>query len=286
MNIITRKTRSLYLRPPKPPFELNLDHESTRGIVAWWPLGHAGLSKSAIDASGRGWLLTTNNTPTTGAGPRNETSGRGIAAAYATNQNHEFAGAVVTAAPLTLEAWFNPNNVTGSHVLLAISDGAVGGAWFQLYAAGADAGDPLRAQAHHIGKPSETFASTTTSFLADTWQHGCATFTSATSRACYLNGGGVGTDTASATPAAMVRTMVGAFRADPTDSTYYGATNGRIADAIIRNVDLTADEAMARWNARTRWAHYWRLRQKVWSFAPPAAPAGGNRRRRVLMGAV
>jgi hypothetical protein len=146
--------------------------------------------------------------------------------------------AAVTAAPCSMAAWFNPVNVTEDHILISCSQIGANSNWFFLAANGSTAGDPIGASTNFNG--SEALALTSTSFVANTWQHACGVFTSATSRAAYLNGGGVGTDTTNLTPAGINRTFVG--RLSGADGSLFGSLNGAVAEAAIWSAALTAAE--------------------------------------------
>lgn len=107
---------------------------------------------------------------------------------------------------------------------------------FYIQAVGNTAGDPIRASVAAAGSFGE--AATTTGYSANAWQHACGVFTSATSRAAFLNGGGKGTNAISRAPSGLSRTMVGRYNA--------GASNvyadAAIAEAAIWDTDLTDAE--------------------------------------------
>jgi hypothetical protein len=146
--------------------------------------------------------------------------------------------AAITAAPCTMAAWFNPVNVTEDHILISCSRSASSDNWFFLAANGVTAGDPIAAST--ISGGTEALALTSTSFAANTWQHACGVWTAANSRAAYLNGGGVGTNSTSVTPTSIDRTYVG--RLTGFDGSLYGSMNAAIAEAAIWNAALTAAE--------------------------------------------
>lgn len=148
--------------------------------------------------------------------------------------------AAITAAPCTLAAWFNPVNVTEDHILISCSQIGAASNWFFLAANGSTAGDPVAASTNSSG--SEALALSSTSFVANSWQHGCAVFTSATSRTAYLNGGGAGNDTTNLTPSGINRTYVG--RLTGPDGSLYGSMNGAMAEAAIWSAALTAAEVL------------------------------------------
>jgi hypothetical protein len=148
--------------------------------------------------------------------------------------------AAITAAPCTMSAWFNPVNVTEDHILISCSQIGANSNWFFLAANGTTGGDPVAASTNLNG--SEALATTSTSFVANSWQHACGVFTSATSRAAYLNGGGVGTNATNLTPSGINRTFVG--RLSGADGSLFGSMNGAIAEAAIWSAALDAGEVL------------------------------------------
>lgn len=107
---------------------------------------------------------------------------------------------------------------------------------FYIQAVGNTAGDPIRASVAAAGSFGE--AATTTGYSANAWQHACGVYTSATSRAAFLNGGGKGTNATNRAPSGLSRTMVGRYNT--------GASNvysdAAIAEAAIWDTDLTDAE--------------------------------------------
>ena len=119
----------------------------------------------------------------------------------------EYGGAVLTAYPFTMACWFNVANITGDHYLMSIADVSTGTNWWALVAFGSVAGDPVSLASRSGG--STNFANTSTGFSASTWTHACGVGTSATSRNSYINGGSVGSNTTSSTPAGLDNTGIG-----------------------------------------------------------------------------
>lgn len=146
------------------------------------------------------------------------------------------AGAGVTAAPLTLACWANLSDVTNSQRLMAVRDDSGLSDAFALQAAGAVAGDPVRAVTAAAGVSSA--ADSTTGYSANVWFHACAVFdiTTGTDRAAFINGGSKGTQTTDRTPAGIAETII-------ADNTL--GPNGIIAEAAIWNVNLTDAEVAA-----------------------------------------
>lgn len=153
----------------------------------------------------------------------------------------EATSGVVTAVPLTMSCWFNLDNATANQTLMSVSASGATSARFAMIAAGAAVNDPLRAAVQAGGTVVNAEAGT---FLADTWHHGCAVFTSATSRTIYLDHATSGTNTTNITPnAALInRTNL----ASQWGSGARGVTaNGEIMEAAIWNVALEDAEIKA-----------------------------------------
>jgi hypothetical protein len=140
----------------------------------------------------------------------------------------------VTAVPLTMACWFNPDVVSALDYLICIADSGADTDWFSLEANGA-AGDVVRARTNAT---TGVFASTSATFVAGTWQHAAAVFESTTSRAAYLDGGNKGTNTTSKTPSGLDRIGL-ACQATLTPTLFL---SGLIAEAAIWDVALTDDE--------------------------------------------
>lgn len=143
----------------------------------------------------------------------------------------------ITAVPLTVAGWFYPTSATANYDLIFIRD-AAGGAgqnYFGIYlspASDSKVGAAVSAAA------AENIASTTTTYSANTWNHAAASFTSATLRTAYLNGGGKATNTTNRTPTTIASITVGGF----FTSSLFSAMNGRIAEVCVYDVVLTDDE--------------------------------------------
>ena len=154
-----------------------------------------------------------------------------------TSQYFNTASTPVTVAPLTLAAWFYPNNVTTNFALMSVTDNVEAGSnRFGITVLGAVAGDPIQAFAQTSSATGTT--NSTSAFLANTWQHACGVFESTTSRSIYLNGGNSATNTTLVTPTAD-RIRIGARFSSGSAGIYF---LGRIAEVGIWNVALTAAE--------------------------------------------
>lgn len=147
--------------------------------------------------------------------------------------------AAVTAAPMTLAAWANPNNTTDAHIVLAVLDSGVADPnsdSFYISFTGSAGGDPVQAFTAESGTFSG--ASTSTSFSAGVWQHACGVFASTTDRSVFLNGAGKGTNATLRNPSGITRTSIGFWE---TSAASFPA-NASVAEAAIWNAALTDDE--------------------------------------------
>lgn len=154
----------------------------------------------------------------------------------ASNQRLEYAGAVVSAYPCTMACWFYSTAITTVQTLMGVVNSG-NSAWQRLALFGTVAGDPVRAQTSNGGAAN---ADTTTGYSANTWHHACGVFTSATSRAAFIDGGSKGTDATSRAFPTIANTRFASIDASTTQT-----MAGRIAEAAIWNVALTDDEVAA-----------------------------------------
>lgn len=152
------------------------------------------------------------------------------------SQYLQYGTAVVTAAPLTLAAWFNSDDTSINQDLVCITDTAGDQNYFQLTASSA-----TRVVAVARDSAPANTATTSTTWSANVWNHACGVFESSTSRLAYLNGGGVGTNSNNRTPAGLDVVSIGRLsRATPANH-----MSGRIAHAAIWNAALGADEVVS-----------------------------------------
>jgi hypothetical protein len=156
-----------------------------------------------------------------------------------TSQSLELTSAVVTATPLTMACWFNPDNVTNNMALISINRKFDLSRRFSLFALGATAGDPISVFTGDDTSANAS-ASTTTGYSQGVWQHAAGVIASTTSRTAYLNGGSESTNTTSITsPTALDATTICARYASNAIGAFL---DGRIAEVGIWNAALTAAE--------------------------------------------
>lgn len=148
----------------------------------------------------------------------------------------EATSAVVTAVPLTIAAWFNPDSATVGQTIVGVTASGATNARFTLQC---QSTGPLRAAVQ--AGATVAGADSSINVTAATWQHGAAVFTSNTSRTAYLDGGNSGTNTTNVTPsaAALNRTTIGTQWRNQVREAFFG---GLVAEVGIWNVALDAAE--------------------------------------------
>ncbi len=145
--------------------------------------------------------------------------------------------APVTAAPFTVAAWFRSDSATAAQTVIAIVDTAATNSYWELVADGSAGSDPVVFAVHGTSGPRRA-ATTSTGYTVDQWHHAAGVETNASSRAAYIDGGSVGTNGNSATPASIDRVSVGQRRnSSPTQE-----FDGQIAHVTIWDIALTAQE--------------------------------------------
>jgi hypothetical protein len=144
--------------------------------------------------------------------------------------------ALVNAAPLTIAVWFrSTSSTTGQNPI--VINGTTDANFIGLSVAGTVAGDPVIFYAKET-TGSSISVNTTTGYAANTWQHACGVFGSATSRSVYINGGSKATSTTSVVPTSLSRINIGVYRT----STPLDAFTGSLAEVCLWNAALTDDE--------------------------------------------
>lgn len=153
-----------------------------------------------------------------------------------------YAGAVVSAAPLTISAWaYSSVSTATKQIMVGLYKSTATGnvdAFRMLLDASA-----VNAVASNASTSGEAFS--TAGPATNTWFHAAAVFTSATSRASFLNGGNKGTDTTNITPASLDRTSIGLRDNVSGDQAFASGGTGYIADVAIWNVALTDAEVLS-----------------------------------------
>jgi hypothetical protein len=153
------------------------------------------------------------------------------------SQRLSTASTPVTAVPLTLACWFNPDRISANEVLLTVINASTGDR-FALLPLGNVAGDPLRANV--LAGGSQVSADSTIGFSASSWQHAAGVFTSNASRTVYLNGGNSATNTIPwPAPSGVDAIRVASRPSGGVEGLFF---DGQIAEVGIWNAALTQPE--------------------------------------------
>lgn len=161
-----------------------------------------------------------------------------MAYAFTTASSRYFstASAPVTAAPLTIAAWFNFPSTGANQAIVGINSvGDVNTNSFRLVI---NASNQLTA----VTNAGTNASSSTPAATTGIWNHGCGVFAASNSRTAYLNGVAAAANTSSLTPAFLSTVTVGA---NINGSTVAGQANGSIAEVGIWNVALSAGEIVS-----------------------------------------
>ena len=146
----------------------------------------------------------------------------------------------ISAAPLSMSAWFNVDDVASIDNFLVLSDRSTSlEDCVRLLTRGDVGGDPIEIRMIDGASPID-FARTSTGYSATTWQHAGGTW-SASQLQAFLNGANKGTDSslASTFPAGLSHVTIGAQSQNNAESQYLG---GSLAEIGLWSVELTDDE--------------------------------------------
>jgi hypothetical protein len=159
-----------------------------------------------------------------------------------TSQYAQYAGAVVTGYPFTLAAWVKPGvNGLENDFVLSLSDVSENAVYQAIVLGGGTVGDEGKVLA--VSRNTTLAAAKTSAAMsADTWNHAAGVFSSATSRAAYLNGGNKGTETTNITFAAGIDTTAIGRLSRPTPAAYF---HGSCAEAGVWAAALSDEEIAA-----------------------------------------
>lgn len=147
----------------------------------------------------------------------------------------EAASAVVTAAPFTVNVWFNAADITNFAFLFSLAD-ASGSHFWQLICAGHVGGDPVRWVA---GGAATGTASSATGFSAGTWHMATGIEVGTATRGAMIDGADIGSDGTSVTPAGIDTTSVGRRG---TSTPVASGQDVDIAEVAVWSTNLTQDE--------------------------------------------
>lgn len=204
--------------------------------------------------------------------------------ASGSSQYLEYAGAALTAAPVSIALWFYPSALTAAMALTTISQAAALGDWFRLICFGNVANDPVGMGASAANTSSDASSTTGPNGTANTWYHAAGTSSAANQRTAYFNGSSAASNTDSRTPGSVNTTSIGRLPRNGT-ALYF---DGRLAEVGIWNVALNANEVAAL-AGRVSPRHirpeslvgYW----PVWGLHSPEIDLTANNRQMTVTGA-
>ena len=158
---------------------------------------------------------------------------------YASTDYLKSSSTPVTAAPLTLSAWFKPSVAALGKTLISLSDTATWQNYFRLVYDEVE-GD-FDAEARAVTVTASTRSGATTE---GAWNHGAGVYASTTSRIAYVNATAATENTASAAPAGLDAIGIGYLVRSPggTDTQYF---DGDLAEVAIWSAALSVDEVAA-----------------------------------------
>lgn len=140
--------------------------------------------------------------------------------------------------PATLAIWYNTNNTTDAQIILSVADSGSpsnfnihlrGDSSDQVWAASTDSGGTI------------SYAIAAVSYTPNVWQHACAVFPNTSERYIYVNGGNVGSNTATRAVTGVDRWGIG----HDVDSGPFAYYDGALAEAAVWGIALeTSDIAM------------------------------------------
>lgn len=151
---------------------------------------------------------------------------------WSTSNYLAYAGAVGGTYPFTLATWVNPSTSITQMALGVFNSGSSN----NYHNLQVRSGGAVRAET--FGASTNGFADTSSNISFGVWSHICGVFTSATSRASYLNGGSKATDTTNETPTGLNRTAIGVRGSSSLGNPW----SDKLAEVSIWNVALTDAE--------------------------------------------
>jgi hypothetical protein len=155
-----------------------------------------------------------------------------------TAEFHEVDTAVLTAPPITMSCFVNPDRDTEEEQAMFLGDLSVGDQYFALEVSGHIGGDPISAITR---SGTIVSARSSTGFTIGTWHHACAVFAAVNDRKAYIDGGSEGTNGTTHTPTGVDRTSLG----HAGDSSPSRRFDGQMCEAAIWAAALEIPEIEA-----------------------------------------
>ena len=226
---------------PLWPFTINRDSPQAQGLVRWWPLGY--WPDHEFDMVANQQLTNTATVVQTDVKMR-------VRRDFPTSHTLKSSLAVLTSVPLSLAAWINLGTPFTTKGVLSLDDNSTSNQF------------SIRVNDTFIEcRTNNSGATCSVAIGIGAWNHGLATFTSATSRAIFTNGVDKQTGTTDKTPSGINTTTVG----EAPDGTQ--EFDGKLSDLRIYNRVLTDREAASYFSdPRLSLDLYYPLGRRTWSF--------------------
>lgn len=180
--------------------------------------------------------------------------------------------------PFSVSAWWYPTDLTKFSCVWSLSNLASPGDRWTVEMRNNSEGNVIAATAQSGAGGSYSQLNSTAACLANTWQHVCGVFRSATSRTIYLRGRNSATATANVTPINVNSSSIGRL------ATSFGAVlqcYGKVDSVMTYNRALSINEVALLASDRT--VMYQRRRRQAYLFVGPTFnPAWASRSNTIL----
>lgn len=144
----------------------------------------------------------------------------------------------VTATPLTLSCWINPDDLGDIFEMgMTVIDASASYSFFGIGIHGWEAGNPVVFTADG-DEGADNLLTSTGIGATNVWHHACGVSAAIDDRRVYLDGGGKNTSAVTMTPSGLDRISIGAAEGGGTASVFSGA----VAEVSAWNVALTDAE--------------------------------------------
>lgn len=149
-----------------------------------------------------------------------------------------FLQSVKTTFPVSIVAWFRPNDVTNLQCILSLGPQGTDTARIGLYVDGSAASDPVKAISRTT---TDTPATTTTGVTLGRWHHGAAVFLNNANRSAWIDGGSKGVNATTKNWTSANHTAI----AVSASSAFGQKFNGDIAEVAVYGAPLADHEVLA-----------------------------------------
>lgn len=141
--------------------------------------------------------------------------------------------------PLSMASWFNCDDATALQGLIGVSTTTTARRGHDLMLRGNQSGDPVGALSSTSA--GNVWADTSTGYSTGTWQFATGVWASASSRKAYIDGGSVGSDTATRDQSSIVKSGLACIPNNGAEEKF----DGKLSWSGAWASDLTANEILA-----------------------------------------